>query len=238
MPATLANGRFIANHVPMQTGANAITITATDANGLTTTSTRSVTSQPGNYIRLRTNIESGTAPLEVSLRVDGSFPVNNPTITVAGSALMQWLPQPSQTEFPARILTEGTMAFTISAVGPDGQTYSDTVTVTAVSKSQLETLLQGKWAGMKSKIAVMDVEGAVAYFAASIQQDYREAFTEVGYSLPLLNNEMNPIDLVQVSDSLAKCQMMRTEQISGLPQQVEYVVYYFKENGIWKLQDF
>ena len=137
-----------------------------------------------------------------------------------------------------QLTVEGTYTITASAVGPDGQTYSDTVTITVLSKTQLESLLQGKWEGIKNRIADLDVDGAVAYFVTSIQQDYREAFTEVGTSLPLLNNEMNSIDLVYVSDGLAKCRMIRTEQIAGQPQEVEYVVYYIKENGVWKLRDF
>ena len=59
IPATITGNHFIANHVSLAEGANSIEVKATDANGLTTTSTRSVTASPGNYIRISSNIESG-----------------------------------------------------------------------------------------------------------------------------------------------------------------------------------
>lgn len=238
IPATITGSRFVANHVPLIEGANTIEVKATDANGLTSTTTRSVTAQVGHYLRISSNIDSSTGPLDVALRIDGSFTITSPTVSVAGPVLISLTLGTNPTELTAKLAVEGIYLFTASAVGPDGQTYSDTVTVTVVSKNQLETLLQGKWGEMKAKIASLDVEGAVMHFATVLQQEYREAFTEVGTALPALNNEMNPIELVYVSDGLAKCRMFRTEEVLGQMQPIEFVVYYIMENGIWKLRDF
>jgi hypothetical protein len=74
MPATVYGNQFIVNHLPLSEGANTITVTATDTAGDTATYSINVNAvTTGNYIRLISNIESGISPLEVTLRIDGSF---------------------------------------------------------------------------------------------------------------------------------------------------------------------
>jgi hypothetical protein len=238
IPAAISGSRFIVNHVPLQTGSNTLTITATDANGLTTTTTRSVTAQAGHYLRVTSNIDSGTGPLDISVRLDASFPVANPTVSIAGPVSLLPTPGTSPTEFIAKLNVEGTYTITASATGPDGTTYTDSTTVTVLSKCQLETLLKGKWERMKARITAGDVENTVQFFVSTKQQDYRETFTEVGAALPQLASYINPVELVYMYDDMAKCRMTRTEVISGQPQTVEYVVYFIQENGTWKLRDF
>jgi hypothetical protein len=85
IPATVSGNSFVANHVPLQQGNNTITIRATDANGLTAATTRSVSTASGNYLRIVPNVESGTAPFDISFHLDGSFAITNPAVTCAGS---------------------------------------------------------------------------------------------------------------------------------------------------------
>jgi len=238
IPAAVASSRFIANHVPLQEGANTITVTATDVNGLTATATRSVTAQTGNYIRISSTIDSGVAPLDLTLRLNGSFTITNPTMTTSGPTAVTLTPGESATEFTTRLSVEGTYTITASVVGPDGKTYADSVTITVINRTQLESLLKAKWEGMKTKVTAMDVEGTVSYFISPLQQDFREMFTAAGASLPSLSSYMAPISLEYVTDNIAKCRMTRNELVAGQSQEVEYVVYFVKENGIWKLQDF
>lgn len=236
VPATITDNHYIANHVLLQQGSNSITITATDANGLTTTATKSITAQAGNYIRISSNIDSGTGPLNISLRLDGSFPISKPQISVHGPVGVQ-VQQDAQTgAYSATLPITGSYAITAAAQGPDGQTYTDSVTVTVVSRAQLEALLKGKWEGMKAKIAAGDVEGAILDFSSSAKNDYREAFTAAGTSLSLLNTYLKPIELIYSSSNRAKFRMMRQEAVMGQVEDVEYVIYFVKENGIWKLK--
>lgn len=193
---------------------------------------------PLSCIRISSNIDSGTGPLNISLRLDGSFPISTPAITYTGLAPITLTPGDTSTELSALLTAEGMYVITATAQAPDGQTYSDSITVTVISRYQLEALLKGKWEGMKAKIAAGDVENVVQNFITSKQQDFRDTFTEVGVALPQLANYMSPVELVYMNDDMAKCRMTRTEFISGEPQTVEYVVYFIQENGVWKLRDF
>ncbi|MBI5420470.1 MAG: hypothetical protein HZA60_10305 [Deltaproteobacteria bacterium] len=84
VPATVFGSRFLLHHVPLQEGANTLTVTATDNIALTATATVNVTASGGHYLRIGTNVESGLAPLDVAFRLRGSFRIDSPTVMVTG----------------------------------------------------------------------------------------------------------------------------------------------------------
>ncbi|MEI6209510.1 MAG: putative Ig domain-containing protein [Desulfuromonadales bacterium] len=238
MPAAVSGSRFIANHVPLVKGSNTITVTATDANGLTATATRSVTAQAGQYLRIASNVESGTAPLNLSFRLEGSFIIANPQISYTGPVSVTLTPGASSTEFTATLTAEGTYTFTASAVGPDGQTHSHNATITVLSKYQLETLLSGKWRGINDKIASGDIEGAVMYLTSTKQSYFRELFTALGSRLPQLAAESQPLEFVFATEDMAKGRVFQQETVQGNVVTVGYPVYFEREDGLWRLKKY
>jgi hypothetical protein len=99
------------------------------------------------------------------IRLDGSFAIANPSVGIAGPVSVPLTPGTSQTEFTANLSVEGTYTITASALGSDGRTYSDSVTVTVISRSQLDNLLKAKWETMRSALATGDVTSTVANFS-------------------------------------------------------------------------
>lgn len=237
IPATVTGNRFVVNHVPLQAGSNSITITATDINGQTATSTRSVTTGPGHYIRIVSNVESGTLPLEANLRVEGSFKVANLQINTSDSSVVG-LPWTSETEFGARLTYEGAYTITASATGPDGQTYTDSVTITAISRTKLENLLRAKWDGINSKISQNDLEGALQYIRTSARTYHRELFTALGTEFSQLSMGTPPLEFVYATEDIAKCRVFQQETVLGESVTVGYPVYFKKEDGIWRLKQY
>lgn len=238
IPAAINGNRFILNQAPVQSGANSLVVTATDFNGLTGTITRSVTAQAGHYLRIVPSVEWGTAPLDLTLTLSGSFSITTPHVSVTGPMALTLAQGTNPTEFIATVTAEGSYTVTATAVGPDGQTYSASVTVTVVNRTKLENLLQAKWAGMKAKIAATDINGALGYIANKPQTRYREFLTALGAQLPLMNDYLRDIELVYMTDGYAKCRLYRNKTIMGQVYNIEYVVYFVQEQGIWKLYQF
>jgi hypothetical protein len=234
-PATVSGSRFIANHVPLTEGSNSIAITATDANGLTATTTRSVTTQAGNYIRITSNIESGTASLNISLRLDGSFNIASPQISVTGPVAVTITPDATTGEYTAMLTVEGVYSFTASAVGPDGEMYTDNVTVTAVNRWQLDNQLRAKWVNMRTSLAAGDVATAVTNFNPLTMEIYRAQFTSLSASLPSIAAGMGNIMLVKVEDDQAEYDMHDT--INGTEYSF-YLLFVKGGDGIWKIRNF
>lgn len=233
--ATVSGRHFIANHVPLQQGANIITVTATDANGLTATATRSVTANPGHYIRITSNIESGTAPLEVSLRIDGSFTVTKPQISATGNAAMEWLPSISPTEYGAKITSEGTIAFTASAIGPDGQTYSDSVTITAISMEKIDNLLRSKWNSINSNLANGNIPAALNSFHSTSKENYQAIFDEVGPQLPTIIASHREFNTVRIEEGIVLYELVTLEE-DGL--HTFDIVFVQDDDGLWRIRSY
>jgi len=235
IPASVSGSRFIVNHVPLQTGSNTINITATDVNGLTTTATRSVTAAIGHYLRITSNIESGVAPLDISITLDGSFTIANPTVTVPGPVQVTLIPGASQTEFTATLKVEGTYTFTASAFGPDSQTYSDTATITVVSRNQLENLLKGKWKSMKTAVINGTPEIALNYFMPGIQDRFRAIFADPDINAATRLSEISRIEIFTVNGRVVQAGAIRTESDGEFAYPVNFVMDAY---GVWKILGF
>jgi hypothetical protein len=238
-PATVNGSRFIANHVPLQEGSNSVTITATDINGLTSTATRSIAAQAGHYIRISSNVDSGTGPLDISLRLNGSFIIANPTISIAGPVSVLLTPGASPTEFTVKLIVEGSYTITARGTGPYGQTYSDSVTVTVMSKQALETLLKAKWAGMKTALANQDITTAIKSFTSNNKQLYSNMFTALQTQLPQLVMNMQDIQPISISGGSATYRIRKNQNYRGQALVITHYIYFTKdENGLWKIERF
>lgn len=237
--AMVTGNQFIAEHVPLAEGANTLAVTATDVAGNTAISTIAVNSAAtGSYIRVTSNIESGIAPLEVTLRVDGTFSITSSHISVLGPVQPQ-IAAVGADEYKVKMLAEGTYTFTATATGPDGSTYKDSVTVTVLNRMQIDRLLKAKWEGMKGKLANQDVISAVNYFNSASQQLYRDIFTALNAQLPQLVQEMQDIQLIYVRNNTAKYRIVKNEMYGGQTLSITYYIYFALDaNGVWKIIKF
>ncbi len=235
MPAAVTGSRFVINHVPLQSGANTISVTATDANGLTATTTKSVSAQAGNYIRITSNIESGVGPLDVSLRLNGSFSITNPTITTSGPVAFTLTAGANAGEYTVKLSAEGTYTINASAVGPDSQTYTDTITITVLSRQALEKLLIAKWNVMKQKIVAGDNAGAASVFHDASRDMFLSIFNDPSSEILSRLNEISDVEIYSVLGDIAQGGAIRQED-DGI---YAYPVNFTRdESGLWSIYGF
>jgi hypothetical protein len=233
--ANVYGNQFVANHVPLTDGSNTLTITATDSAGTTASAMISVDAVAGDYIRLTSNIDSGISPLEVNLRMDGSFSIDDVDLFIEGPEGAEIVDNPAPDEFKVKFTAEGIYYITASATGPDGNVYEDTIAITVINREQLDRLLKAKWEGMKGEMAKGNVEGAVAEFLSSSQEKYRGIFTFLLDQLPVIATNMNPIEKVYLEGDAAQYRIKRTEDVG----EVTYYIYFAIDgDGIWKIQQF
>ena len=120
-------------------------------------------------------------------------------------------------------------------MGPDGQTYSDSVTVTVMSKTHLDALLKTKWTAMRMALAAGDVLSAVANFSEFTKDSYQEEFTGIAQSLPQVAAAKSNITMVKVEDNQAEYDLR--DVIDGVAYSY-YLLFLKDENGIWKIRNF
>lgn len=239
IPATVNGSRFIVSHVPLQEGSNSVVISATDVNGQTTATTTTLTGVAGNYIRLHSNVESGLAPLDLTLIIDGSFSIPSSQLFFSGPADIQLIGTATPDEYPLRLPVEGEYALTVQVTGPGGQTYEDSLEIMVLPRLGLDRLLKQKWEGMKAALSNSNVSGAIANMSEPAQTKYQPVFQELLTNLPGIAAGMRSIDLDYLQQDVAQYRISRTETISGQPREISYFIYFSKDgNGIWKLDQF
>ena len=231
MVATVYGTQFIANNIPLADGLNTITVTATDTAGNTATTSITVNAvTTGNYIELSANPESGISPLEVTLKIDGSFSITNSTITYTGPAQPETL-YSSADEYRLRLTTEGVYYFTANVTGPDSNVYQDTVAVVVLNQITLDALLRAKWEGMKTALANQDVNTAMIEISENAQEMFRYNFELMQGILPTIVQDMGDITMIRAEDGIVEYEM-----ISG--GQSYYIEFVKDTNGIWMIKFF
>ncbi len=231
--AQVSGNRFVANGVRLTPGTNILTVQAVDSNGLIAASEATVRSHPvANSITLRSNIESGIAPLEITLKIESSFgDFPSSTLSFSGPATPQITPVGAE-EYRVNLTTDGIYSLTATVAGAEGQTFSDTIVITVFNAIQMENLLNQKWEEMRAALSSGEIETALTYFTPHAGQKYRSVFEALRSNLPSIAGALQPIRLTDLQGNVAECFTNRVEE--GVLN--AYFVYFILDsNGFWKL---
>lgn len=231
--ATVYGNQFIVNHVPLTEGQNTITVTATDTSGNSLSKSVSVNAvTTGNYIRITSNIDSGISPLQVTLRIDGSFNIASSDISVTGPGTVEFLPGTLVDEYEVIMTTEGIYYFTASVTGPDNIVYQDTIAVTVVNRTQLDNLLRVKWTTMMNSLSLKDTTAALLHISAVTKPMYTQMLNEIIDQLPAITATQRELNFLYATDNIAKFELVTFEN----SKLYSYEVTFGKdEHGLWKV---
>ena len=236
IPASISNSQFAVNNVPLAAGQNTITITATDTDG--TTATKSITVNAAtstNYIILSSYPESGTAPMEITLRINGSFTINNPVITATGPGAVEQLASTNPNEYKYKISTEGVYYFTAQAIGPDNNSYQDTIAITALPLAQIDTLLRSKWGKLTTALTNKDIATALTLMHPTVREKYQIIFNLLMDTMPTLIAAHTELVFDYVDASYGYYELSVFED--GV-RSAYRIVFAKDEKGLWLLTDF
>ena len=238
--AEIIGNNWIANNIPLTIGSNTITAVATDSNGNTASKAIAVTTNSNTqFVTLSSNVTSGISPLQVVFAVSTS----------------NFIPSTYQMDFDGDGVVDYTgttldgISFTYTIEGvfypkvtvSDGQsnTYSDTIAITVLSKPEIDTLLTGKWDGMKKSLASNDINEALSNFMEESRALYSDIFNALQTQLPQIVQGMQDIQLVYLKNGFAKYRMRKNELYGGQILTITYYVYFAVDTkGVWKIYKF
>jgi hypothetical protein len=234
--ANVYGNQFVANNVSLVEGANTITVTAKDmANNSATASVTVNAVTTGGYIELSSNIESGIAPLTAN------FSASTSSVTPAsyqldyeGDGVVDYTGTTFE-NISHIYTTEGIFYPTVTVTDNQGNTYSDTIAITVMNKTEIDTLLKEKWEGMKEALRSGDVETALFYFLNQYRDGLREAFTIMKDKISINLSLQDELNLIDIYDDIANYEnvVYETNGIYSYP-----VLFIKSEDGIWKLRSF
>ena len=237
--AEIVGSDWIASGVPLALGTNMITATIKDSVGNTGSKAVLITTEAvSEPVRLTANVTSGVAPLTVYFSISTSFVPVSYQLDFEGDGVIDY----TGTTFEniSHIYEqEGTFFSTVTGRDDQGNIYSDTTAIAVLNKTELDTLLKGKWEGMKGELVNRNIEGGLMYFYDGSKKSYRQVFNMILNDLPKIVSDMLGIEMIYVKDDLAKYRIRRDQNIDGTLQTLTYYIYFLRDrNGVWKINRF
>lgn len=232
--ADIYGNQFVANSVSLVEGVNTITVTAKDtANNSATTSVTVNAVTTGSYAKLSSNLDSSIAPLTANFSISlSNFTPASYQMDYEGDGVVDYAGTTFE-NISHVYTTEGIFYPKVTVTDNSGNTYSGTIAITVLSKTEMDTLLKGKWEGMKGGLSQSNIEKALTYIAAPSQNMYRYNFELMSSLLPTIAQDMGNITLVKIVANLAEYEMTATQDGQTLSFYVEFVR---DTDGIWKIR--
>ncbi|MBI3825054.1 MAG: hypothetical protein HY294_03570 [Candidatus Rokubacteria bacterium] len=101
--------------------------------------------------------------------------------------------------------------------------------------ASLDTLLQAKWAAMKTALRNGNIAEAVSFIVERRRADYETAFRLVAGSLSNVDAVLTTIELVAVRNNSATYEMRRADDGAVMSFQVRFTI---DRDGVWRLEVF
>jgi len=193
----------------------------------------------GEYIMITADDESGTSPLETTLRIEGLFTFTDPYLTYIGPGVVEFLGMPEENEYELRITGEGVYYFTVEVTDTESNLYTDTIAIVVLDQAELDALLRAKWEGMKTALVAGDIEDALTYHHGAQRGKYEAIYNLLGDDLRNKVNQMQDIELIYAKGERAKHRIRRDHIIDGQTVTITYYIYFSKDgNGLWKIEEY
>jgi PKD repeat protein len=238
--AEISGNNWVASNIPLTSGTNLIKAVAKDSNGNTATKTITIyTNEITQFLELSANVRSGIPPLEVyfSVSTSGFTPVSF-QMDFEGDGIIDY----NGTTFDNISYTytnEGMFYPKVMVSDNQGNTYSDTIVITVLSKTELDDLLKGKWEGMKQSLLSNDINGALNHFIEESKELYNDIFNALQTQLPQIIQEMQDIQLMYAKSGVAKYRIRKNELCGGQLFNITYYIYFIVDrDGIWRIYKF
>jgi PKD repeat protein len=208
---------------------------ATDSYGNTASKTITVnTNDVTQFVELSANITSGIPPLQVYFSVSTPFTPVSYQMDFEGEGVNDYNGA-TFNNISYTYTSEGIFYPKVMISDNQGNTFSDTISIAVLSKTEMDTLLKGKWEGMKQAMINRDVGKAGSYFADWTRDRYTGIFSALGDRLPQIAQDMQNIRMIYLIDGVAKYRIRRMEEAG----EITYYIYFVQdENGLWKIQQF
>ncbi|WP_179137351.1 PASTA domain-containing protein [Candidatus Entotheonella palauensis] len=237
IPACVVGNEFAVNHLPLEEGANTLTIEATDITGYTERLTLTIHRVPSEVtLDLTASQYAGLFPLESIITVEQSFDLTDLTLNVSGPGHAIVTEAPEAGQYRIDMPAEGIYLLTAEARDEADVVYTDTIAFAVWDRAALDALLRSKWEGMKQQLTQQDIGGALSFFAANTRAPYQDIYSALSAQLPQIVQAMQDIELIDVQGHLAKYRIRRQEIHSGQVYLITYYLYFsVDKDGLWKI---
>ena len=234
-------GENFSGIVPLQSGSNTIIATAADACGLkvkdtVTVNTDTVEEPVGLTVSPSSGVLSATGTFEVTFEAEVYIPnpVSNYSWDFNGDGVIEREGAGLATVIAS--YGQGLYFPAVTVTDTLGNTYTETTVVNVLSRAEVDTMLKGKWAGMKGELVSGDINNALGFFLKSSQERYREGLEVLKSQMGTIFGRPEELLLEDVVDGVATYENIVTED-DGITYSYP-VIFILDEDGLWRIQSF
>ena len=230
--ATIVGNTFVASNVPLQLGANTLTVSlTTPPTDQTTTQTLSITSTGPARMEVLASPTRGVAPLSVA------FTINNRTGNAIQTVQADYSGTGSLAFVDPKTLsssytTSGIYQAAFVITDNTGASYQQTVLITVQDTTQIDHMLQTAWSEFTIALGAQSTTLALQYFNTAAQDKYRPVFSALQPNLPQIVASFSAPQPMSVSGEVGEYVVSRT--INGVNQ--NFFIYFVRDaDGVWRL---
>ncbi len=237
--AAVQDGMFIANHLPVVTGTNTLTVTATTFEGQTATASVAVTSQgilP--VLEVEATPDSGIAgefsplPVTLSYTFNSSTAPQSVSVDFDGDGTAEIIDADPATILSGGYSTPGVYMIRLSVTDQQGQVSDAEVGVAVHDVVGMDALFKSLWGGMNAALLAGDKATALTFLTTRAREKYGPVFDVLLSHMSEIISSYSPLRGVTVAPGYAEYALNRT--ING--ENRIFLIYFLKDaDGVWRL---
>ncbi len=240
IPAALLGGTFVAEDVPLLSGANTISGVITTFEGIRDQDVRTLMATGERPpLSLLANLVSGAAPLSVSFRpqAEGIRPVEY-RYDFDGDGTVD-LTAATEEAVAFTYVGPGTYPARVTAVDDAGNLSQAEKIVVMQDPLAADALLSGRWYAMASSLEFQDIGSALSALNPESRATYEGIFTLLSAELPGIFASVSSPELIQVRGNVAQYRVRREQLWDGVVRTITYYVWFVKDgDGLWRIDQF
>ncbi len=238
--ATVHNGHFLANQVPLQSGGNTLTVQATSPMGQTATATVTVTSTGTSpTLELEASPDSGImgdfSPLPVTLmyRFHSSTPAHSLAMDFDGDGTFEFTEAPPETILSGGYATPGVQTARLRVTDQHGQDTTAEVGIVVHDVVAMDALFKGTWNSMNTALLAGNKAAALSFLTHRAREKYDRVFTPLLPDMAAVVATFTSFRGVSVAERYAEYALNRT--LNG--ENRLFLLYFVKDgDGVWRLE--
>lgn len=231
--------RFLANNIPLVSGANTIEIIATTPEGETYTHTMTLTSTGSIPFSVRASPDTGTAPFVSTLTVtnDTGYPIqllqydlnDDGTYEQSYSNLNY-----SEVWIGVLYSSAGVQRGRIHVVDSTGTGYDLPFGVTVEDPIGKQARLRAVYHQMLSRLGQGDIPGALNRIMGTSRDRFEQVFTHLSADFQTVIAGLGVVDSVEIGPGLAQLRVVRD---TAGQKRAYFVTLVRSSDGIWRVED-
>jgi len=138
-------------------------------------------------------------------------------------------------EIRGKLITAGIHYLTVQAKGPDGNTYSDTLAISVLPSTDVDTLLRAKWSVFVNALKNKDIVTALSMIHPRSRERYQIIFDVLKDQLPTIMTTYTGLNIQSIKEGRAYYELYTTEN----NEEFTYTLSFIKDDsGIWLIGEF